>query len=80
MAIYPNSSRLLLITFGLGLVACLRFLILLLVSFVAPLPPPQVGNTGFSLHAAKKADVSSLVIGPGTGYNLVSDYLDFLED
>lgn len=32
----------------------------------------QVGNTGFSITAAKKANVSSLVIGPGAGYNLVS--------
>ncbi|KAL6281250.1 hypothetical protein ACE6H2_018131 [Prunus campanulata] len=30
----------------------------------------QVGNTGFSIAAAKKANVLSLVIGPGSGYNL----------
>ncbi|PRQ16113.1 putative YLP motif-containing protein [Rosa chinensis] len=35
----------------------------------------QVGNTGFSIAAAKKANVSSLVIGPGTGYNLKSNPL-----
>lgn len=33
----------------------------------------QVGKTGFSIGAAKKANVKSLVIGPGVGYNLVSD-------
>lgn len=38
----------------------------------------QVGNTGFSIAAAKKANVSSLVIGPGAGYNLVS-YLPLIE-
>ncbi|XP_042950539.1 uncharacterized protein LOC122282654 isoform X4 [Carya illinoinensis] len=32
----------------------------------------QMGSTGFSIHAAKKANLLSLVIGPGTGYNLVS--------
>ncbi|TQD75055.1 hypothetical protein C1H46_039424 [Malus baccata] len=31
----------------------------------------QVGYTGFSIAAAKKANVLSLVIGPGSGYNLV---------
>nr|XP_004299395.2 PREDICTED: YLP motif-containing protein 1 isoform X2 [Fragaria vesca subsp. vesca] len=35
----------------------------------------QVGNTGFSITAAKKANVSSLVIGPGAGYNLRSNPL-----
>ncbi|KAK9925940.1 hypothetical protein M0R45_023198 [Rubus argutus] len=35
----------------------------------------QVGNTGFSIAAAKKANVSSLVIGPGAGYNLRSNPL-----
>ncbi|KAG6635395.1 hypothetical protein CIPAW_11G039300 [Carya illinoinensis] len=30
----------------------------------------QMGSTGFSIHAAKKANLLSLVIGPGTGYNL----------
>jgi hypothetical protein len=32
----------------------------------------QVGHTGFSIVAAKKANMLSLVIGPGAGYNLVS--------
>jgi hypothetical protein len=32
----------------------------------------QVGDTGFSIVAAKKANMLSLVIGPGAGYNLVS--------
>lgn len=32
----------------------------------------QIGNTGFSIGAAKKANRLSLVIGPGAGYNLVS--------
>lgn len=32
----------------------------------------QVGYTGFSIAAAKKTNVLSLVIGPGSGYNLVS--------
>ncbi|XP_050377034.1 uncharacterized protein LOC126794375 isoform X2 [Argentina anserina] len=35
----------------------------------------QVGNTGFSITAAKKANVLSLVIGPGAGYNLRSNPL-----
>ncbi|KAJ0959980.1 hypothetical protein J5N97_000236 [Dioscorea zingiberensis] len=35
----------------------------------------MVGNTGFSIAAAKKANVSSLVIGPGAGYNLKSNPL-----
>ncbi|XP_065877008.1 uncharacterized protein [Euphorbia lathyris] len=36
----------------------------------------QVGNTGFSIHAAKKANyMLSLVIGPGSGYNLKSNPL-----
>ncbi|XP_059441484.1 uncharacterized protein LOC132173854 [Corylus avellana] len=35
----------------------------------------QFGNTGFSIHAAKKGNVLSLVIGPGTGYNLKSNPL-----
>ncbi|KAG6635396.1 hypothetical protein CIPAW_11G039300 [Carya illinoinensis] len=33
----------------------------------------QMGSTGFSIHAAKKANLLSLVIGPGTGYNLESN-------
>ena len=32
----------------------------------------QVGNTGFSIGAARKVNGLSLVIGPGAGYNLVS--------
>lgn len=32
----------------------------------------QVGDTGFSIGAAKKSKMLSLVIGPGAGYNLVS--------
>ncbi|KDP31212.1 hypothetical protein JCGZ_11588 [Jatropha curcas] len=35
----------------------------------------QVGNTGFSIGAAKKAQMLSLVIGPGAGYNLKSNPL-----
>jgi len=35
----------------------------------------QAGNTGFSIHAVKKGNVLSLVIGPGTGYNLKSNPL-----
>ncbi|XP_048445348.1 YLP motif-containing protein 1 isoform X3 [Pyrus x bretschneideri] len=35
----------------------------------------QVGYTGFSIAAAKKANVLSLVIGPGSGYNLKSNPL-----
>ncbi|WCJ43793.1 P-loop containing nucleoside triphosphate hydrolases superfamily protein [Euphorbia peplus] len=35
----------------------------------------QVGNTGFSIHAAKKATMLSLVIGPGSGYNLKTNPL-----
>lgn len=35
----------------------------------------QIGNTGFSIGAAKKANRLSLVIGPGAGYNLVSHWL-----
>ncbi|XP_050122173.1 uncharacterized protein LOC126599773 [Malus sylvestris] len=35
----------------------------------------QVGYTGFSIAAAKKANVVSLVIGPGSGYNLKSNPL-----
>lgn len=32
----------------------------------------QAGNSGFSIGAAKKTQISSLLIGPGAGYNLVS--------
>ncbi|KAK9277819.1 hypothetical protein L1049_027375 [Liquidambar formosana] len=35
----------------------------------------QVGKTGFSIGAAKKEKVLSLVIGPGAGYNLKSNPL-----
>ncbi|KAL3570986.1 hypothetical protein D5086_028235 [Populus alba] len=35
----------------------------------------QVGDTGFSIVAAKKANMLSLVIGPGAGYNLKSNPL-----
>ncbi|KAK9104952.1 hypothetical protein Scep_021796 [Stephania cephalantha] len=35
----------------------------------------QVGKTGFSISAAKKASSLSLVIGPGAGYNLKSNPL-----
>lgn len=35
----------------------------------------QIGNTGFSIGAAKKANRLSLVIGPGAGYNLKSNPL-----
>ncbi|XP_031252316.1 YLP motif-containing protein 1 isoform X1 [Pistacia vera] len=35
----------------------------------------QVGDTGFSIGAAKNADMLSLVIGPGAGYNLKSNPL-----
>ncbi|OVA09066.1 YLP motif-containing protein 1 [Macleaya cordata] len=35
----------------------------------------QVGKTGFSIGAAKKANMISLVIGPGAGYNLKSNPL-----
>ncbi|KAI4336032.1 hypothetical protein L6164_014608 [Bauhinia variegata] len=35
----------------------------------------QVGNKGFSISAARKANVLSLVIGPGAGYNLKSNPL-----
>ncbi|KAK4264232.1 hypothetical protein QN277_025440 [Acacia crassicarpa] len=35
----------------------------------------QVGDRGFSIGATKKANVSSLVIGPGAGYNLKSNPL-----
>ncbi|KAK3023999.1 hypothetical protein RJ639_045019 [Escallonia herrerae] len=33
----------------------------------------QVGTTGFSIGAAKRANVLSIVIGPGAGYNLKSN-------
>ncbi|XP_028763399.1 uncharacterized protein LOC114721719 [Neltuma alba] len=35
----------------------------------------EIGNRGFSISATKKANVSSLVIGPGAGYNLKSNPL-----
>ncbi|XP_011047152.1 PREDICTED: YLP motif-containing protein 1 isoform X2 [Populus euphratica] len=35
----------------------------------------QVGDTGFSIVAAKKANMLSLVIGPGAGYNLKTNPL-----
>ncbi|KAJ0105043.1 hypothetical protein Patl1_17845 [Pistacia atlantica] len=35
----------------------------------------QVGDTGFSIGAAKNANMLSLVIGPGAGYNLKSNPL-----
>ncbi|CAK7322862.1 unnamed protein product [Dovyalis caffra] len=35
----------------------------------------QVGDTGFSIGAAKKGNMLSLVIGPGAGYNLKSNPL-----
>lgn len=35
----------------------------------------QVGDTGFSIGAAKKSKMLSLVIGPGAGYNLKSNPL-----
>ncbi|XP_030458062.2 uncharacterized protein LOC115678771 isoform X1 [Syzygium oleosum] len=35
----------------------------------------KAGNTGFLIGAAKKANVLSLVIGPGAGYNLKSNLL-----
>ncbi|KAJ8621544.1 hypothetical protein MRB53_030073 [Persea americana] len=35
----------------------------------------QVGNSGFSIGAAKKTQISSLLIGPGAGYNLGSNPL-----
>ncbi|KAK7265772.1 hypothetical protein RJT34_33395 [Clitoria ternatea] len=35
----------------------------------------QVGNTGFSIGAARKVNALSLVIGPGAGYNLKSNPL-----
>ncbi|KAF9667768.1 hypothetical protein SADUNF_Sadunf15G0057800 [Salix dunnii] len=35
----------------------------------------QVGDTGFSIVAAKKANMLSIVIGPGAGYNLKSNPL-----
>uniref|UniRef100_A0A803L927 YLP motif-containing protein 1 n=1 Tax=Chenopodium quinoa TaxID=63459 RepID=A0A803L927_CHEQI len=35
----------------------------------------QGGNTGFSIGAVKKANLVSLVIGPGAGYNLKSNPL-----
>ncbi|KAF8408056.1 hypothetical protein HHK36_007197 [Tetracentron sinense] len=35
----------------------------------------QVGKTGFSIGAAKRPDMFSLVIGPGAGYNLKSNPL-----
>ncbi|PIA27962.1 hypothetical protein AQUCO_07400066v1 [Aquilegia coerulea] len=31
----------------------------------------QIGNSGFSIGASRRANVVSLVIGPGAGYNLV---------
>ncbi|CAL1368183.1 unnamed protein product [Linum trigynum] len=35
----------------------------------------QMANTGFSIGAVKKANMHSLVIGPGAGYNLKSNRL-----
>lgn len=35
----------------------------------------QVGDTGFSIVAAKKANMLSIVIGPGAGYNMKSNPL-----
>ncbi|KAK7292238.1 hypothetical protein RIF29_08015 [Crotalaria pallida] len=35
----------------------------------------EVGNTGFSIGAARKVNALSLVIGPGAGYNLKSNPL-----
>ncbi|KAI4343843.1 hypothetical protein L6164_011145 [Bauhinia variegata] len=35
----------------------------------------QVGNKGFSIGAARKANALSLIIGPGAGYNLKSNPL-----
>ncbi|KAL5725014.1 hypothetical protein ACHQM5_008211 [Ranunculus cassubicifolius] len=35
----------------------------------------QIGNTGFSIGACKKANVLSLVIGPGAGYNMKTNPL-----
>lgn len=42
------------------------------VTYFFLFPPVQGGNTGFSIGATNKANVLSLVIGPGAGYNLVS--------
>ncbi|KAF5204750.1 Ylp motif-containing protein [Thalictrum thalictroides] len=35
----------------------------------------QIGNSGFSIGASRRANVVSLVIGPGAGYNLKSNPL-----